>query len=243
MRLIDAGGKRLRPLFCYWGYRAAGGTDGGEPGEPILKASAAFELLHSMALIHDDVIDGSAERRGQPSVHVHQAEAAALRGDPDPEAMGRATAIVAGDLAAVLADRLMLEAGFPPDRLAAGLDRYHRMRVSMAAGQHLSLRPGEADARLVASLKGGAYTVVGPLHVGAALAGVGEDVHASLEAVGTPLGEAFQLLDDISDGEAPPGTVATVEGLVDVSARALASAGFAPEATEAIAWLIEVVGS
>src|SRR5881628_964697 len=77
--LFEAGGKRIRPAFCYWGYRAAGGAD----GEPILRAAAALELLHTMALIHDDVMDGAAARRGRPTAHTRQAEAAARRDQPD----------------------------------------------------------------------------------------------------------------------------------------------------------------
>ena len=60
-----AGGKRLRPAFCYWGWRAAGGTDCPE----IFTAAAALELLHASALVHDDVMDASDTRRGQPAVH------------------------------------------------------------------------------------------------------------------------------------------------------------------------------
>src|SRR6478752_1528246 len=64
--LVMAGGKRLRPVFCHWGFVAAGG----EPTDPrIIDAGAAFELLQAFALIHDDVMDGSATRRGAPAVH------------------------------------------------------------------------------------------------------------------------------------------------------------------------------
>src|SRR5437899_3390334 len=98
--LFEAGGKRIRPAFCYWGFRAAGGPH----GEAILRAAASLELLHTMALIHDDVMDGSATRRGRPTVHARQAEAAASRGQAEPERIGTAVAILGGDLASVLAD-------------------------------------------------------------------------------------------------------------------------------------------
>jgi Geranylgeranyl pyrophosphate synthase len=149
--LFEAGGKRIRPAFCYWGFRAAGGPH----GEPILRAAASLELLHTMALIHDDVMDGSPARRGRPAVHTSQTEAAARRGHPEPERIGTAVAILAGDLSAVLADQLLLESGFPPVRLAAALERYHRMRIEMAAGAHLGLIGADADARRLAALKGG----------------------------------------------------------------------------------------
>ncbi len=141
IRLVGAGGKRLRPVFCYWGYRAAGGVD----GEPIERAAAALELLHTMALIHDDLMDRSPERRGAPSSAIQLAEQARRRGSPDPERAGASLALLAGDLAAVLADRLLLASGFPPDRLVGALDRYHRMRIDMALGQSLDVAGGDVD--------------------------------------------------------------------------------------------------
>src|SRR5688572_33206175 len=62
--VVDAGGKRLRPAFCYWGYRAAGGSHSAE----IVSVAAALELLHSFAIVHDDIMDAALERRRRPSV-------------------------------------------------------------------------------------------------------------------------------------------------------------------------------
>src|ERR671922_2402095 len=56
--LVQAGGKRLRPRFCYWGFLAAGGSDRPE----IFRVGASLELLHTFALIHDDVMDDSPLR-------------------------------------------------------------------------------------------------------------------------------------------------------------------------------------
>jgi geranylgeranyl diphosphate synthase type I len=201
IRLFRAGGKRLRPAFCYWGYRAAGGADDAR----IVRAAAALELLHTMALIHDDVMDGAMERRGRSTAQARQTRAAARRGASDPERVGTAVAILAGDLAAVMADELLLGSGFPPDRVTAALERYHRMRTEMAVGAYLDVTGMEADARRLAFLKGGSYTVEGPLLVGAALAGAPVQVVARLERYGEPLGEAFQLLDDLRDGDAASG--------------------------------------
>lgn len=198
IRLFRAGGKRIRPAFCYWGYRAAGGADDAR----IVRAAAALELLHTMALIHDDVMDGSATRRDRPTAQARQTRAAARRGAPDPERVGTAMAILAGDLAAVLADQLLLESGFAPDRITAAAEHYHRMRTEMAAGATLVLAGIEADARRLAFLKGGSYTVEGPLVIGATLAGAQVQVVARLKRYGEPLGEAFQMLDDLRDGDA-----------------------------------------
>jgi geranylgeranyl diphosphate synthase type I len=237
-RLLDAGGKRLRPIVCYWGYRAGGGADGDE----ILLAAGAFELLHAMALIHDDVMDATPVRRGVAASHVHLADRARERGLADPDRVGVATAILAGDLAAVLADRLLLDAGFPPGRLEAALAVYHRIRTEMAAGQFLDLTAADRDARRVAHLKGGTYTVTGPLLVGASLAGAEGDVIAVLERVGDPLGQAFQLLDDLQDQDAAPGVSAQdVAALAREADAAIEDDVLAPEAATAlhdlIAWV------
>jgi geranylgeranyl diphosphate synthase type I len=199
-RVIAAGGKRLRPLFCLLGHRAAGAGI----GEEAVRAAAALELLHTFAIVHDDVMDGSPERRGAPASWVHLAEAhrrAAMRGDP--ARYGLAGAILLGDLALVLAGRALRESGFPEERLLPALERYDRMRAEVVAGQYLDVlaahraRASEEEARRIATLKSGGYTVEGPLHIGAILGGAGGTVIAELSAYGLPLGEAFQLRDDV----------------------------------------------
>ena len=151
-------------------------------------------------------------------------------------------ALLAGDLAAVLADRLLLESGFPPDRLVPALERYHRMRTDMALGQSLDVSGGDVDRALTASLKGGSYSVEGPLLVGAALAGAGPEIATALAAYGAPLGLAFQLLDDERDGEVvlEPGQVAA---LVVGACAALGAPELDPEAVRALAELAELVAA
>jgi geranylgeranyl diphosphate synthase type I len=234
-RLLAAGGKRLRPAFCYWGFRAAGGRD----GEPIVRASAALELLHTMALVHDDLMDEAATRRGVASVHA--ALETSLPG-PDLASRRRAAAsatIIVGDLAAVLADRMFLEAGFDPEVTIDALRRYHRMRTAMAAGQFLDVAGAaagdEATARRAAALKGGVYTVEGPLAVGAALAGASATQREALARFGVPLGEAFQLRDDLIDDEGAHGaTPASVNALVDQARAALDPEVLDPGAIDAL---------
>ncbi len=237
-RLLDAGGKRLRPAFCYWGYRAAGGED----DERIVRASAALEFLHAMALVHDDVMDRTATRRGVASTYAHLAEQAAARGVADPERAGIAEAVLVGDVAAVLADRLLLRSGFPPERLVDALDRYHRVQLEMAVGQSLDLRTSDADARRVAHLKGGSYTVTGPLLVGASLASADGDVLDALARFGDPLGQAFQLLDDLHDGEAAPGvTLEDAQDLVERARRALGAPPLTDAGVQALGALADLV--
>ena len=228
-RLVDAGGARLRPAFCYWGFRAAGGAD----GDPIVRAAAALELLHTFALIHDDLVDGSRERRGVASSSAHLAQAASL-----PEG-GAALALLAGDLATVLADELLLTSGFAAEVLVPALAHYHRMRTEMAAGQMLGLigeaPVGERAVRRAAALKGGGYTVEGPLVIGAALASTAPDVHTALVRFGAPLGEAFQLRDDLADDDAASEvTPALVDSLVDEAIHALDDAPLDPTAASAL---------
>ena len=170
----------------------------------MLHPAAAVELLHNFALIHDDVMDRSATRRGQPT--VHEALAAAhveegLLGQPDWFGVGGA--ILAGDLTFVWADHLLDTAPLP----AAALDRaravFTQLRVEVMAGQYLDLRlAGSPDAGVerslqVALLKSGRYTVTRPLQLGAALASTDTVLDAALRAYGDAVGIAFQLRDDV----------------------------------------------
>jgi geranylgeranyl diphosphate synthase type I len=198
--LVASGGKRLRPRFCYWGHRAAGGSDSRE----IVRVGAALELLHTMALIHDDVMDRSSVRRNRASTFRALAElSAGVEHRGDPKRFGASAAIITGLLGCTLADRLFHRADFPADRKHAAAERYDRMRQRAIAGQYLDLlaaHRGVADeqtARRIASLKSGSYSVADPLAIGALFACDDEEIVASLDAYGIPIGEAFQIRDDI----------------------------------------------
>jgi geranylgeranyl diphosphate synthase type I len=241
-RLIRAGGKRLRPAFCYWGHRAVGGAD----DEPIIRASAALELLHTMALVHDDLMDGSQDRRGVQASRFWLAEEAGRMGlQVEPDSYGWSAAMLVGDLATVLADQLFLEAGFPPAATIRALERYHRMRCDMAVGQYLDiagLATEKRAARRAAVLKGGTYTVEGPLLIGAALGGGAIQAVSLLSHYGAPLGEAFQLRDDIEDREGDHGATAeTVNALVDRAVEALDPSVLDAEAVGALIDMAELV--
>jgi geranylgeranyl diphosphate synthase type I len=226
-RLVRAGGKRLRPAFCIWAHRAAGGQSApGTQQQSIVRAAAALELLHTMALIHDDLMDSAAERRGVEASSPHLAGEALVRGlRVDAARFGDDAALLAGDLAAVLADRLFLTSGFEPAAIVRALAPYHEMRIDMAAGQLLDVAGLASDPDLAgraARLKGGSYTVEGPLLVGAALAGDRAGLRDALRSFGGPLGEAFQLRDDLIDAEAAHGaTRETVNELVATARAAL----------------------
>jgi geranylgeranyl diphosphate synthase, type I len=199
-RVIGAGGKRLRPVFCCLGHLAAGA----EVDERCIRAAAALELLHTFAIVHDDVMDRSPSRRGSPASWVHLAEEHRLTGwVGDPAGYGLAAAILVGDMALVLADRALLNSGFPEDRLLPAQRRYDRMRVEVVAGQVLDVRAAhrgsadEPEARRIAVLKSGGYTVEAPVQIGAILGGAPSPLLEVLSGYGVALGEAFQLRDDV----------------------------------------------
>jgi geranylgeranyl diphosphate synthase, type I len=200
---VLAGGKRVRPLFAYWGWRGVVGPDAAV--EPVLPALAALELLHAFALTHDDVMDRSATRRGHPT--AHRALAGAHRRDGllgDADRFGDSGAILTGDLCLVWADSLMRQAAPAAASWQLVLDRYDRMRIEAIAGQYLDVL-GESmpswpvdQAMRTARLKTASYTVVRPLQFGAALAGVADEhLTAAYADYGTAVGEAFQLNDDL----------------------------------------------
>jgi len=196
-RVVRAGGKRLRPAFCVWGYRAGGGTD----QTAIARAAASLELLHTFAIIHDDVMDRSPLRRGTPATYRHLARTEGVRRDLDR--FGQSAAILVGDLAMALADELWWSAGFDGEVQREAARVYHAMRAEVIGGQYLDLLAsarGDAtpeETRQISVLKSGRYTVERPLQIGAALAGSSPDVHRALSQFGAPLGEAFQLRDDV----------------------------------------------
>ncbi|HUP70391.1 MAG TPA: polyprenyl synthetase family protein [Acidimicrobiales bacterium] len=193
--LVMAGGKRLRPAFCHWAFVGAGG----DPEDPLVEnAGAALELLHTFALIHDDVMDGSPRRRGLQTVHLRfegRHAGAAWRGEG--RRFGEGVAILVGDLAFVYADQLLRGAPQP------ALDVFTDLRLEVNIGQYLDLLGtvrGEVSveqARRICRYKSGKYTIERPLHMGAALAGRLDDLAGPLSAFGDPLGEAFQLRDDL----------------------------------------------
>ncbi len=194
-RFVAGGGKRLRPAFCYCAFVGAGG----DPHDPaVIDAAAALELIHPFALVHDDVMDGSDMRRGNDSVHRHFGQrhvAADWRGEP--RRFGEGMAILVGDFALVYADTLMR--GAP----RAALEVFDELRIELCVGQSLDLvgtarasTDGDVAYR-IAVYKSGKYTVERPMHLGAALADRLGTLAPTLSAVGLPLGQAFQLRDDL----------------------------------------------
>jgi geranylgeranyl diphosphate synthase, type I len=196
------GGKRFRAILLLAGYHISTGR----PPRPALPAAAAMEHFQSWMLIHDDIIDHAEERRGGPTVHrelatAHQRE----RREGSSEEYGTGTALTLGDLEEPFTvDAILSTPALPVARLAA-LFEYVRMTRLTAYGQLLDIRNGtldpgtvtESDVLTVHKLKSAIYTVVAPLKIGALLGGSPSARLGDLEQIGTDLGIAFQLRDDV----------------------------------------------
>jgi geranylgeranyl diphosphate synthase type I len=198
------GGKRFRAMFCYWGFRAVRAPRDAAEEAALVRAAAALELLHASALVHDDYMDASDTRRGRPSAHRafsahHLAEG--WRGNA--EQYGAAAAILLGDLLLSWADELLRTCGADPDQVLDALRFFDTTRSEVVGGQFLDVSVqarGSADVEqsmTVLRYKSAKYSVERPLHVGAALAGASPELVETLTAYGVPLGEAFQLRDDL----------------------------------------------
>ncbi len=200
------GGKGLRAGFLYWGYRAAGGSD----SDAVVRLAASMEFFQGAALLHDDVMDRSDTRRGQPAAHravaaLHRAQGWA--GDADR--FGEGAAILAGDLCLTWCDEMYATCGLPDDALAQGRSQFDGMRTQLMGGQFLDLLEAArgwsgldldariASARKVIRFKSAKYTIEQPLLIGALVGGTDRAALEPLSTYGLALGEAFQLRDDV----------------------------------------------
>jgi geranylgeranyl diphosphate synthase type I len=196
-RLVLVGGKRLRPAFCHWGFAAAGGDPA---DEMVANAGAAFELMHAFALFHDDVMDDAASRRGNPTTHTvfaqHHRDGAWAG---EARRFGEGVAILVGDLAFVYSDMLMAGAG----REAWAI--WNELRIELNVGQVLDIigsvrnERSRHKAEQICRYKSGKYTIERPLHLGAVMAAPerAAQLLPALSAYGLPLGDAFQMRDDV----------------------------------------------
>jgi len=195
-RLVLAGGKRLRPAFCFWGFVGAGGdpTD-----ELVIDAGAALELLHAFALFHDDVMDGSLTRRGEPTTNAKfEASHGKNKLAGESRRFGDGVAILVGDLAYVYSDQLMRNAS--PQAWTI----WNELRIELNFGQYLDMLGSAMNERRrekaerICRYKSGKYTIERPLHLGALLAAPTRDeLIPVLSTYGLPLGDAFQMRDDV----------------------------------------------
>ncbi|WP_253182126.1 polyprenyl synthetase family protein [Cellulosimicrobium cellulans] len=206
-----AGGKRLRAAFCYWSWRAHGGDPEDPRRDVVLRAGAALELFQAAALFHDDVMDASDTRRGRPTAHRAFAALHRTAGwSGDADRYGENAAILLGDLALIASHRELGDAlaGVPADVAARARGVFGRMQTEVTVGQYLDvhaqvlpwgedLAADEARSRAVVRSKSARYSVEHPIALGAALAGADDAAVAATATFGLPVGEAFQLRDDV----------------------------------------------
>ncbi|MDX3024941.1 polyprenyl synthetase family protein [Streptomyces acidiscabies] len=213
-RLLDSG-KRLRPQLCVAGWYAGAGQG---DKDTVLRVAAALELFQACALIHDDIMDASDLRRGRPSAHRALAAVYTDGGGPPSrsDAHGTNAAILLGDLALVWSDSLLHHTR--ADAVRRILPLVDTMRSELVYGQYLDLlhtdrlsEDVEAALRVV-RYKTAKYTAQWPLHIGAVLAGAAPDVLDACHAFALPLGEAFQLRDDLLGVFGDPGRTGKAAG-------------------------------
>lgn len=196
-RLVLAGGKRLRPTLCHLGYVAFGG----DPGDQRqIDAGAAIEMLHVCALLHDDIMDGALTRRGAPTAHVRFTdEHRDGNWAGESRRFGEGASLLVGDLAFALSDVLLGEVP------AAVRGVWHELRLEVNVGQYLDVLGAARGERrvevadLICRFKSGKYTIERPLHLGALLADpeLPDRMLEALSGYGLPLGDAFQMRDDL----------------------------------------------
>jgi geranylgeranyl diphosphate synthase, type I len=218
-------GKRLRAAFCYWGWRAAGRDD----GDDIIRAAAAMELVHAAAVVHDDLIDRSPVRHGLPTAHRALRPAAGRRAGE----AGRTLALLTGDLLIAWSGQLFTGSGLPGAYLRRARPLWATLARELIAGECLEvLRTGTrpprgrtpgtgrrspaAESLQIIRYKTAKYTVEHPLHMGALLGGAPPALLTAFSAYGVPLGEAFQLRDDLLGVFGSPETTGK-SGLDDIA--------------------------
>lgn len=214
-----AGGKMLRPRFCFFGGLSALDAEPSDAQiQALARSGAAIELVQAAALMHDDVIDHSPTRRGRPALHVEQSAAhrdRSLAGSS--EEFGVAVAIVLGDLTLSWAEQLFTQALEGSTASARARAEFDALRTEVMCGQYLDIlhqagglgagvrggdgaeavSDGEAAALQVIRWKTVPYTVLRPVRMGAALLGADEQVLELLSQWAIEVGTAFQLRDDL----------------------------------------------
>ncbi|MBD3426648.1 MAG: hypothetical protein GF409_05410 [Candidatus Omnitrophica bacterium] len=196
-------GKRIRPVLFMTAYR--GYTKKKRiPAGKLARSALSVELLHDFLLVHDDVIDNSAVRRGKPSLHrFFNKELSRSAGDK----IGSDLSIVAGDIIFALAVDALMTVDETPLRKQKALEKFTEAARLTGIGEFIDV---VNDTRSICSmkkedilrayeLKTARYTFEAPLLIGAILAGAPESERKKLSGLGVTLGQAFQIYDDLLD--------------------------------------------
>lgn len=199
-KIIMAGGKRARAAFMYYGYLAADGQD----VRRMLHTSMSIELIHLFLLIHDDIIDKDDKRHGITTLHNYYSQKGKrfLR-NSDPEHFGVSMAIIIGDTISALGSQVIFESGFTPELIVRALNKLQKIVSMTVIGQsediHIEKRKQASVGEILKmyEYKTAKYTIEGPLHLGAILAGADDKLLKIFSAYAIPAGIAFQIQDDI----------------------------------------------
>ncbi len=199
-KITLSGGKRLRPAFMLAGYQAADGQD----RDRLMDASIAVELIHMFLLMHDDVIDRDHLRHGVPTLHERYASwGEKLLGLQNGTHFGNSIAIIVGDMLFAFGNDVLFRSGFPEKQVLEALSKTQKIVSYTGIGEvsdiynEYSKRATSADVLKMYEQKTARYTFEGPLHLGAILAGKGEELLTPLSQYALPLGTAFQIQDDL----------------------------------------------
>ncbi len=201
---VLGGGKRIRPLYAWAGFVGAGGLESSQENPAsMLQAAASLELIQACALIHDDIVDASDTRRGNPTVHrAVEAEHSQKQLQGDAAAYGESSAILIGDMALVWAEDMLQDSGLSAEALHRARDAWRGMRTEVIGGQLLDIAleaEGSESVELANSVnryKTAAYTIERPLHLGALVADADAKTIAAFRGYGRDIGIAYQLRDD-----------------------------------------------
>ncbi len=211
---LNAGGKCLRGILANLGHRIAAGGEGGEHADPL---SLAFEVFQTAILVHDDLIDRAALRRGRSTVHRRYREAYAPHaGDGDAARLAGETAdalaVCVGDWGFFQTTDMLVEAYGAEPRFTELFRLFNAMVINTVQGEILDValpferRAGISEERgeaLLAAIreihrkKTAWYTTIGPLLCGMVLGGAGEEALRPVREFADSLGIAFQIQDDI----------------------------------------------
>jgi geranylgeranyl diphosphate synthase type I len=201
-KLIENGGKRIRPYIAYLMYKSSGGTD----DQKALQLITSLEIFHSFALVHDDVMDKGATRRGIQTIHEYVKETLEKENvSGDLSHIGNSQAILVGDLLLAFALEVFDESGFAKDKLVRTKEYFYRMINDVILGQiidiDLSVRTDFPKEMIDKKnkLKSASYTFIRPLQIGASLVKIDGAIEKFCEELGLNLGLAYQMQDDLMD--------------------------------------------
>lgn len=200
-----SGGKRLRPAMMYYGFLGSGGVD----GDNILEASMSIELTHIFLLIHDDIIDKDEKRHGVKTLHERYKEfgKVILQNKKEAEHFGNSMAMIAGDMAMMMASEILFTSKFPEKNIISALNALQAIAYNTIPGEMLDVvmeakgKSTEKEVLEMNEAKTARYTFEGPMQLGYILQKettnkTKKDLEG-ISAYALPLGKAFQIRDDI----------------------------------------------